>query len=493
MATVSRLGGTTLVGNMTNARAGWYPMPDGWLRYWDGTQWTQHRTAPVVATQRPLPSRLNSVTAKPRSVSMAPPSKLRSSFSNRLASWSTPALIAGALVVGIPASMATAAVGVGVGTLMLPTSETATVTKIVDGDTLDVQLESGTTRVRLLNVDAPESVKPGTPVQCLSLEASKALADLLPIGSTVTLGYDVSRKDQYGRTLAGVTNADSILVNAELARLGLGLPVVVGNNDKYFPQVERAAQEAQTSQVGLFSPTTECSVAAEADKVASAVEALESTPEPQTTLEAESLVTEAAAVAVLAASLESRLTSRNFEVVNLPKAVLKTYRAVASSATTRSEVVRMSAQDRAATIIRLAQEKQAEADAAAAAVVAAAQQKVEAEAKAKTDAAAKARAEAEAKAKAEAQRRALVAAAPPKKSTPTTTKPRTTTTAPTTTTGTSTSGCLIKGNISSSGEKIYHVPGGGSYSVTKITLSKGERWFCSEAAAVAAGWRAARN
>jgi micrococcal nuclease len=55
------------------------------------------------------------------------------------------------------------------------------------------------------------------------------------------------------------------------------------------------------------------------------------------------------------------------------------------------------------------------------------------------------------------------------------------------------SGCLIKGNINSEGVKIYHVPGGGSYNVTKITPSKGERWFCTEAEAVANGWRKALN
>lgn len=53
------------------------------------------------------------------------------------------------------------------------------------------------------------------------------------------------------------------------------------------------------------------------------------------------------------------------------------------------------------------------------------------------------------------------------------------------------SGCLIKGNISSDGEKIYHVPGQRYYDVTVITPSKGERWFCTEAEAVAAGWRKA--
>lgn len=53
--------------------------------------------------------------------------------------------------------------------------------------------------------------------------------------------------------------------------------------------------------------------------------------------------------------------------------------------------------------------------------------------------------------------------------------------------------CKIKGNISSDKEKIYHVPGGGSYTATKIDPSKGERWFCTEAEAQANGWRRAKN
>jgi len=48
---------------------------------------------------------------------------------------------------------------------------------------------------------------------------------------------------------------------------------------------------------------------------------------------------------------------------------------------------------------------------------------------------------------------------------------------------------LIKGNLSSAGEKIYHVPGGAFYDDTQIDEAKGERWFCTEAEAVAAGWR----
>ncbi len=52
--------------------------------------------------------------------------------------------------------------------------------------------------------------------------------------------------------------------------------------------------------------------------------------------------------------------------------------------------------------------------------------------------------------------------------------------------------CAIKGNISSSG-KIYHVPGGHGYARTVIDEASGERWFCTEEEARAAGWRAPRG
>ncbi len=49
------------------------------------------------------------------------------------------------------------------------------------------------------------------------------------------------------------------------------------------------------------------------------------------------------------------------------------------------------------------------------------------------------------------------------------------------------------GNISSKGERIYLVPGGQYYGRTKINTAKGERWFCTEADARAAGWRKAKR
>ncbi|QKD19518.1 thermonuclease family protein [Mesorhizobium sp. NZP2077] len=59
--------------------------------------------------------------------------------------------------------------------------------------------------------------------------------------------------------------------------------------------------------------------------------------------------------------------------------------------------------------------------------------------------------------------------------------------------GSGNAGCNIKGNISAGGERIFHVPGQKYYSVTIINQAKGERWFCSEAEATAAGWRRSKR
>ena len=55
------------------------------------------------------------------------------------------------------------------------------------------------------------------------------------------------------------------------------------------------------------------------------------------------------------------------------------------------------------------------------------------------------------------------------------------------------SNCNIKGNINSKGEKIYHLPACEYYAKTVINLNQGEKYFCSESEAQAAGWRKAQN
>jgi endonuclease YncB( thermonuclease family) len=51
--------------------------------------------------------------------------------------------------------------------------------------------------------------------------------------------------------------------------------------------------------------------------------------------------------------------------------------------------------------------------------------------------------------------------------------------------------CTIKGNVNRKRERIYHLPGQLNYSHTSMDKGLGERWFCTEAEAEAAGWRKA--
>ena len=53
--------------------------------------------------------------------------------------------------------------------------------------------------------------------------------------------------------------------------------------------------------------------------------------------------------------------------------------------------------------------------------------------------------------------------------------------------------CVIRGNINRNGVRIYHMPAQMTYQQTQIDPRKGERWFCSEADAIAAGWRKAQR
>jgi len=90
--------------------------------------------------------------------------------------------------------------------------DTATVTRIIDGDTVDVRLNDQTLRVRYIGMNTPERDEP-----CYN-EATAANAALVR-GKDVTLVRDVSNTDQYGRLLRYVYVGD-VFVNAELVAEG---------------------------------------------------------------------------------------------------------------------------------------------------------------------------------------------------------------------------------------------------------------------------------
>ena len=84
----------------------------------------------------------------------------------------------------------------------------ATVERVVDGDTIVVELQGQRERVRLLGIDTPESVAEDRPDQCYGAEAGAYLTDLLPVGTDVALVRDVEPRDQYDRLLAYVVRTD---------------------------------------------------------------------------------------------------------------------------------------------------------------------------------------------------------------------------------------------------------------------------------------------
>lgn len=145
----------------------------------------------------------------------------------------------------------------------------ASVVSIVDGDTLDVSYGGDVHRVRLLNVDAPESKDPNRPVECLGQAASAFLAEQLPSGTEVTLQFDEDLLDPYDRELAGVLK-DDVLINAEIARAGLGVPVYFAPNQRFLADVEAAHDEARSTGVGLYDPAAECSIPAQVARVENA-------------------------------------------------------------------------------------------------------------------------------------------------------------------------------------------------------------------------------
>lgn len=133
------------------------------------------------------------------------------------------------------------------------TCQTATVDRVIDGDTIDVVTTGGTTqRVRLLGVDTPETKKPDTPVQCMGPEASQLTETSAPAGAQITLVEDdaADEHDQYGRLLRHVLVDDhsggETSLGGELLSRGLARTTTFSHSitDDY------AALEDQAQDIG---------------------------------------------------------------------------------------------------------------------------------------------------------------------------------------------------------------------------------------------------
>src|SRR5947208_16624523 len=123
-----------------------------------------------------------------------------------------------------------------------PPEARAFVVRAVDGDTIEVRIGKRLEDVRYIGIDTPETVKPGTPVQCFGPRAHQ-LNQRLVGGRRVRLVFGAERRDVYHRLLAYVY-AGGRFVNAILVRRGYARTLTIAPNDSHAGLFHRLARRA---------------------------------------------------------------------------------------------------------------------------------------------------------------------------------------------------------------------------------------------------------
>lgn len=129
----------------------------------------------------------------------------------------------------------------------------AVIEKVVDGDTLKVNVNGKSETVRLLLVDTPESVHPSKPVQPYAVEASNFVKEQLPEGKKVELELDAGERDKYRRLLAYVWIGETML-NEHLLEKGYArVAYVFEPNTKYVDRFREIQKKAQKQELNIWS------------------------------------------------------------------------------------------------------------------------------------------------------------------------------------------------------------------------------------------------
>ncbi len=140
-----------------------------------------------------------------------------------------------------------------------PTGERGTIAwveRVVDGDTIMVEIDGRIERLRYIGVDAPESVRPDYPVECFGPEASKENARLVG-GQEIELVRDVSDRDRFGRLLRYVyvrdpATGERVFVNLRLIEEGYANVVTFPPDLAHVDELRAAEREAREDGRGLW-------------------------------------------------------------------------------------------------------------------------------------------------------------------------------------------------------------------------------------------------
>lgn len=126
--------------------------------------------------------------------------------------------------------------------------------RVVDGDTIVVNIHGCDYKVRYIGMDTPEIEGSGRPPAYFGQEASRKNRELVE-GRTVALEKDVSETDRYGRLLRYVW-VDGVMVNAELVRLGYAHAITYPPDVKYQDVFRRLEKEARENKLGFWAAKT---------------------------------------------------------------------------------------------------------------------------------------------------------------------------------------------------------------------------------------------
>ncbi len=128
--------------------------------------------------------------------------------------------------------------------------------KVVDGDTIKVDINGQIETVRLVSVDAPESVAPRQPVGCLGKESAAFLQSLMSDQSIIYLQKDEtqSNRDRYGRLLRFVFLSDGRDAGLELLGAGLAEAKLYSRQPHlYWSSYQKAEAGAKNKELGIWS------------------------------------------------------------------------------------------------------------------------------------------------------------------------------------------------------------------------------------------------
>lgn len=124
---------------------------------------------------------------------------------------------------------------------------------VIDGDTVDIEIDGRTERVRLIGVNTPETKHPTKPIECFGPEASAYMTQLLPKGTDVRIERDTEARDRYGRMLLYLyRESDNLFINLDLVLRGYGTPMSIEPNTFHHIDFVHAAALAETTNVGLW-------------------------------------------------------------------------------------------------------------------------------------------------------------------------------------------------------------------------------------------------